>query len=60
MGWVGVAVLGTLILIILAFKLFVIPYMKNSTKALHIEGYSEFHLVYTGNKKIKTLQLPAI
>jgi hypothetical protein len=50
MGWVGVASLALIILVLLVFKLFLIDYMANNVKALRIEGYSEFSLVYSKAK----------
>jgi hypothetical protein len=50
MGWVGVASLAFLILVLIVFKLFLIDYMANNAKALRVEGYSEFNLVYSKAK----------
>jgi hypothetical protein len=53
MGWVGVANLGALIFIVIFFKAYLIEYMTNSTKALRVDGYSEFSLVYSKTKELR-------
>lgn len=57
MGWIGVATLALLIVLVLVLKVFIIDYMSNSLKAIHLDGYSQFNLVYTKAKEIGSLEL---
>ena len=57
-GYIGVANLALLITIVIVFKLIVLDYMAASTKALKVQGYSEFNLVYTGVKSLHEVDLP--
>jgi flagellar biosynthesis protein FliR len=47
MGWIGVATLALLIVLTFAIKIFILDYMANSVKVLHVGGYSEYTLAYT-------------
>lgn len=60
MGWVGVANLSALIIIVIVFKTFLIDYMTTSVKAHRVEGYSEFNLVYTNTKELSAVDLPEL
>lgn len=57
MGWIGVATLAFLVILVLALKVFIIDYMSASLKAIHIDGYSSYNLVYTKAKEIGYLEL---
>jgi hypothetical protein len=57
MGYVGVANLSALICTVVIFKGWLLDYMANTTKSLKIEGYTEFHLVSTGAKELKDVEL---
>ena len=54
-GWLGVAVLSLLILIFLFFKFYLLEYLGNSVKALRIDGFSEYNLVYTKSKELSAV-----
>lgn len=40
MGWLGVAILALLVVLVFIIKVFVVDYKNNTLKALHIGGYS--------------------
>ena len=50
MGFLGVANLALLFVIVLFFKSYLLEAMANNAKTLRIDGYSEFNLVYNKAK----------
>ena len=55
LGWVGVSVIGALIVMVLFFKCFFLEHLAASLKALLVPGISEFHLVYTKAKELRSV-----
>ena len=50
LGWLGVGFICLLIVVVIIFKAFVLPYQENYLKSCRVDGFSEFNLVYLKKK----------
>lgn len=57
LGWVGVAVVSTLVVMVLYFKCAFLESLAADAAALKVPGISEYHLVFTKTKELKNVEL---
>jgi hypothetical protein len=60
LGYFGVAVVSTLIVIVMIFKFYVLPHYESEVKRLHIDGWGEYNHVYAKEKELDRVSIPEL